>query len=273
MLYRLKDRSFREIFKDAFRLYFDNFVPLFFISLAAQIPSIISDILKNWARYNYGNSQFDGNILFSILNFTAAVIAQGYIIHHISRRFLQHNGHHPDIMRGTSRYTKKLIALALLVTLISSAPLLLIMLTLPQMVLLLFTAFIIMIILYISLLFAPFILVTEKTTISETLKKCWKLIDGKRRQVFGMTILTALIPILLYLGVLFIASLMVNGNARQLQIIIKTGEFIFISRFLTTITAPISVCALILMYYNIRIETEDFTIEKLVKNVTNDWYD
>jgi hypothetical protein len=256
MNYELRTLTFGEMIGRAFNIYMDNLPAFLLIAAIARLPVIAYTL----SGYEYKFAQWlmeigiDQRFLLETLknssstaiNMLCTYIQTGIIINIVSRRYLNKPVDFEGTFRETLSFLLPLSGLSILLTLIIAGGYLLFVI--PGIVL------------NLGLTFSSQILVVEKKGVIESLKRSWKLTNGKKIEILGRFFqmgLCVFVPTFL-IEVLLIAFARTTGIGDLILITIVTHG-------ISAIVSPIMVGFLVLLYYNLRIETEGFAIEHMAE--------
>lgn len=250
MNYELRKYSFGETLGKGFNLYLDNFIPIVLVSILCEIPSAILLSQNNFNNVVRPEAVFSASFLTSYLlnlgiSFIAGVILSAFIIHLVSRKFLQG--------ASTSRDNLSVSFIPFILPVIGLSILL---------VLIIFFGFLLVIfpgiVLTLGLCFATQVLVIEKRTVFESIKRSWDLTKGKKGELFAILVVSYLMAFL-PLGVV-VVILTFSG--------LDTQVLGYLNLLLSALIAPGISCIMVVIYFNLRIEKEGFNIEHLAQQFT-----
>jgi hypothetical protein len=265
MKYELKHLSTGQLIGESFNIYFNNFLPLFLISLIIYIPSFLYNIFLS--GYLVGGTSTPRElindpvsliilILSAIILGAFAVIGTGLIIEIVSRRYLGEHVRFDVYLKNTAKKIIRLVFLSIISIIIVYAG---------------FFLFIIPgIILVLGLSVATEALVVEDLGILQSIKRSWELTKKKKWHVFGVFFLIGLI----ILGISILGNILIEAVINFLSLsMAKDFQLYFIayqagSGAITVIYQPFVFCAVVLLYFNLRIEKEGFDIEHLARHFT-----
>jgi hypothetical protein len=248
MKYELRRLSFGETLGQAFNLYFDNFVPLFMISLVGSLPTILFihttgiGLTGEMARITVLS------VLIPVLLYLSmTTLCTALIIELISKRYLKQHQGMGQYIQNVLPFIFPIIGLTLLEVLIIGLG---------------FVAFIIPgIYLALALIVASQALIVERKRVGESISRSFFLTKGKKLEILGFWL------------ILFLFNYMVREIMKALfemigriDAVVQTKLIlIYVIAHLTDILiTPISSCVFILIYFNLKIEKEGFDLEHLV---------
>jgi hypothetical protein len=247
MKYEIRKLSFGETFGETFNLYFDNFGPLFLISLISSIPTILMsrDFNAN-APYTEAEQQvmmLRG--LFWLLIFIAVnTLSTALMIEFISKKYLKQH-------QTIGRYIKNVLPFIFPIMGLSIVEAIIVGLG--------FLAFVIPGIYFaLALSVSSQVLIVERKGVFQSIRRSFNLTRGYKLEIFGYYLVLFLIS--LGIGLLSGQLLKLLENmqvSRQLQILIE--------HLVQVLLAPIGACLFILIYFNLRIDKEGFALEHLVE--------
>lgn len=268
MDYELRELSFGETIGKAFNLYVDNFLPIFAMSLISIAPSFVFGIMEEKVMTDGVMMEnllsMDQGIISSIITFVTTAIMQGVMIDFISRRYLGHDTYLSDTFKDAPNYIGRLIGLSIVSTIIVVLPALIAIIPFLGWI----VALIAILVLSISLSFAPHVMVIEKTGIIEALDRSWYLAGKNRLKIAGILLVTGIITSVLSAVVMAV----MNINFYDITTLLaqmNSEEFIIASSIIRALSAPFTSCALILMYFNLRIQKDGFDIEHLARRFSD----
>ena len=248
MKYELRRLSFGETLGQAFNLYFDNFVPLFMISLVCSIPTIL--FMHSTGIGTGGNTTINpylSGLILILLSLTMTTICTALTIELISKRYLKQ---HQDIARYIENvlpFILPIIGLSILEGIIIGLGLL---------------AFLIPgIYLALAVSVAVQVLIVEHQGVMESMRRSFFLTRGKKLEILGYWLIIILIGF-----VVNELREMTAGMINQLDAALQTKLILFygIYYLVNILITPIGSCIFILIYFNLKIEKEGFDLEHLV---------
>ena len=247
MKYELKEMNQGEIFSEAFNLYFDNFLALFCISIISALPGFLyTQSVINNTLSGFGTDTLARQILPMIFVTFANTIATALSIELLSKKYLRKPQSPGDYINNILPFIFPIILLSILQTLVVGIGFILF--------------FIPGIIAAVALSMSSQALIIERTGAIDAMKRSWELSKGDRMQIFGFMFLMGIATIaadaLLKFIILPIFS---TGNLRDTLLL-----YSFASHLLSALITPITVCILILIYFNLRIKKEGFGLEHMV---------
>jgi len=253
MNYELRRYSFGETIGKGFNLYFNNFIPIVLLSLLCQVPSVLIQRLITGSGtfyYKVGAASFYNQFRTEGLNYIAIIILSiitshilsAFVIHLVSKNFLED--------ASTSRNNAITSILPLIIPLIG--------LSLLIGIIVLFCCIGLIIpgiIVGLGLSVAPGVLVIEKRSIMESLKRSWSLTKERKGHIFGILFVSGLITGVITLPFSFILKLLS----------LDTQVVTYLNYAISALVSPIQSCIFVVVYFNLRIEKEGFNVEHLVQ--------
>lgn len=252
MVYELREYSFGETIGKGFNLYFNNFIQIFIISLLCQIPLFL--FMNYTGIFNPEEITFTLNMARSLTVYFANIITKlilsAWITYFVSRRFLE------DSSIVTNPKSSGLILLLFKSIILSIA---VGFLTLLGCVALIVPG----IIIAIGYSIATNVLVVERKSIWQSMKRSWSLTRGDRGQIFGLSFVTGII-----------VGFFVFVIAMLIQFLVRDIQWVgYLNTMLSALTEPITSCITVIIYFNMRIKKEGFNIEHLTEqfSLANDY--
>lgn len=250
MNYELRQYSFGETIGKGFNLYFNNFIPIVLVSLLCQVPNVLFNRATNFIKDTSNFSFIDANYFVQMIGiFLASILVQcflsAYIIHWVSKKFLENNPAGPDYhITSIFPYILPVIGLSFVI---------------GFAIVFGFLAFIIPgIIIALGFSVATEVLIIEKRRIRESMTRSWILTKGRKGTVFLIVMLTMLIIV----GMNQVTLLLLRLSHLNTELIS------YLEIAISAITNPIQSCIMIVVYFNLRIEKEGFNIEHLTDQFT-----
>jgi hypothetical protein len=248
MKYELRKLSFGETLGTAFNLYFDNFVPLFVISLVCNFPSLL--FLHTSGIGGMGNPPMNkalAGLILVIINLGTSTLCTALIIELISKKYLKQH-------QGLGQYFQNVLPFIFPILGLTIMELIIIGLG--------FLAFIIPgIFLALALSVAAQALIVEGQTVMGSISRSFFLTKEKKLEIFGFGLIFFLI--FYVIGIIlqqFKTMIVQMGFSFQTRYVLIYG----IDHLVNILIMPISSCIFILVYFNLRIEKEGFDLEHLV---------
>jgi hypothetical protein len=247
MKYELKEMNQGEIFSEAFNLYFDNFLALFGISIISALPGFI---LTQLTISNTMAGPTTSTVLTSLISIVFLVLtntaATALIIELLSKKYLRKPQTMEDYFKSILPFIFPIIWLSILQALAIGAG---------------FMALIIPgIIIYTGLSLSSQILIIERSNAVEAMKRSWELSRGNRLQIFGFLFVMYMVGVV---ADYILNSIFFSG----ISLANMQGSFMtysIASTVLSSLITPLTVCILILIYFNLRIKKEGFGLEHMV---------
>jgi flagellar biosynthesis protein FlhB len=248
MKYEIRRLSFAETFGEAFKLYFDNFSPLFLIALISSIPAILvpQQIDVNAANGKLPDTQqavvmLDVFLWFVIL-IAIHILSTALMIQYIYRKYLKQHQTVNQYIRSLLPFILPIMVLSIVAAVIVGAGLL---------------AFLFPAIYFtLALSMSSQALIVEGKRVFESIQRSFDLTKGYKLEIFSYLLVLSLIN----LAVIFI-------NSQFLQILdnmeVAAAAQKLIAHLVIVLMAPLNACLFILIYFNLRIEKEGFTLEHL----------
>jgi len=255
MKYELKLLKPVELIGNAFKIFINNLVPLLLISLLTSIPIMIYQYRLSYIDLNYILNPTESNLiayssyLFGLFNISIIItaISTGLIIPIISKRYLGKKIKYREYIDNILPRIAPLILLSVLSALISMAGF--------------FLLFVPGVIISLGLSLSNEVFIIEKKGIMDSLKRSWNLTNRKKIYIFGIMALFGIITVIIMLGASKIIENIftdASGNLKSIFSIIGLIESV-----LSAIISPFITCGMILVYFNLRIQKEGFTIDDL----------
>jgi hypothetical protein len=248
MNYELKQYSFGETIGKTFNLYFNNFIALVFVSLLCQIPVALMAQFSGFVDMARGVTPviepgfFIKVGLYIIVAIMATPLITAWVIRLAARKFLEDS---PLLERSRTDSVWSLIlpiiGLSFLIGLFTMLWSLL--LIVPG------------IIAALSYSVATAVLVLEKQTIRQAIKRSKSLTKGRKGRILGLVIVVGIITVCI---------------TKPLGLLIQfmglpTLVVYYLNIVISALTTPIQSCLLVVIYFNLRIEKEGFNIEHLAQ--------
>ncbi|HEO65003.1 MAG TPA: hypothetical protein ENI73_03935 [Spirochaetes bacterium] len=283
MKYELRNYSFGETLGKGFNLYFDNLLFLMIVSLVLYAPSIF--FLKEWMVLlaQFQDPEFvsqniirdSSNIMtylkplllnlgyYTLIAGVSYVVVMALIVNVVSKKYLGGQLSLKNHFTGISRKLLPLLGLIVLFYILGFASM-----GIPVGLLVLVGVDIyIAILISTLLLFVPLIifmlgyslsfnvLIIEDTSIINSMKRSWTLTKGKKWYILGILVLLGLI-------VGFVTQIIVVIIG---AITVDIEITVMVSIIVSVLTNPISICMLVVVYFNFRVEKEGFNAEHLAE--------
>ncbi len=247
MKYELKEMTQGDIFSEAFNLYFDNFLALFFIAVISTIPGFLYSHSAMSSRMS-GASQgiLAGTLLPLVLTVLASTFSTAMMIELISKKYLHKPQTMGDYFQNILPFILPIIGLSILESFAVGIGF--ILLIVPGLIVL------------TGLSLSGQVLIIERTSVSNAMKRSWELSEGNRMQIFGFLFIMWLAAWVGQYILITLFSGTFNFNNFQSNYLV----FNIFSNLLNALIAPITICILILIYFNLRIKKEGFGLEHMV---------
>lgn len=260
MKYELKALTFAEILGHSLVIYFDNFIPIFLISVISFLPAIIFLIVVG--PLSFLNSKLLETIA-ALLNYICAnILCSALTIELISKKYLKQP---QTVKQYISNILPRLFQVFLL------AILLVLMVGGPSYLLqdagsnrgALSIIFIPLLYLFISSLLSAQVLIVEQKGVIESIRRSFSLTKGYKWRILGFLLL---IGALNTFAIKWFMPEIVVPFIRDLSLFPHTKVFLLFSFFylVQIIITPIAACIIILIYFNQRINKEGYDLEHLV---------
>lgn len=200
MKYELRKLSFGETLGEAFNLYFDNFIPLFFITLVSSIPAIV-------LVHSIGLGGPTGSMEAKLLNLVILLvlyvgvntIATALIIELISKKYLKQHQSTGQYLKNVLPFIFPIIGLSILMVIIIGVGLLL---------------FIIPGIYFaLGLIPASLILIVERKKVMDSISRSFFLTKGKKLEIFGFLLVLGIINYIAQKGLELIVPMIARMDA------------------------------------------------------------
>lgn len=252
MKYELRRLSFGETLGQVFNLYFDNFVPLFLISLVSTLPFIVVTFIRIESGVYYsGSNRLIEALTFLIIFVVLNTLCTALTIELISKRYLKQHQSIGTYVRNVLPFILPIIGLSILEMLVIGLG---------------FLAFLIPgIYLFLGLSVAVQILIVERKRVMESIRRSFVLTRGRKFEIFGYVLIVLVVLKRILIDELLVPKvfypLIRNMEAAfNTKLILANGVFYLVQ----VLFNPISACLFILIYFNLRIEKEGFDLEHLV---------
>jgi hypothetical protein len=249
MKYEIRKLSFGETLNQAFKLYYDNFGPLFLLALISSIPAVLFPLptvpLETAGPAEQQAFIYD-TFLLGIVFIVVNTIATALMIEYISKRYL-------NIEQSMSQYLKNVIPFFVPVIGLSVIEGLLVGIG--------FLAFFIPGVYFLlALRLSSQVLIIERKKVFESIKRSFALTQGYILEILGYLLALFMITV----GVLVIGDLF-TGLFVEMQL--PTQGIRLFNHVLQVLITPVGACLFILVYFNIRIEREGFHLGLLAGQV------
>ncbi len=235
MKYELRNYSFGETIGKGFNLYFDNFLYVIGISLILYLPAYyLGFFAKPPETDDFNMKQFYVLLYFIITGY----FLSAFITNIVSKKYLGKTLSMSDYFLASFPLLTSIFLLALLETVLTILGF--ILLVVPGLIL------------AVGYSVSMNILVVERLSAVESLKRSWRLTQGKRWRIFGLIILYGVTNFLLTYSIVT----MLAGDYYPYVYDI-TGYI------LSALLGPIGPCIFVVVYFNLRVEKEGFNVEHL----------
>jgi hypothetical protein len=247
MKYEIRKLSFGETFGEAFNLYFDNFGPLFLISLISSIPTILmSQEFNANAAYTEVEQQVImlRGLLWFLIFIAVNTLSTALMIEFISKKYLKQHQTIGRYIKNVLPFIFPIMGLSIVEAIIVGIGLL---------------AFIVPGVYFaLALSVSSQVLIVERKRVFQAIQRSFDLTRGYKLEIFG------------YLLVLFLISFGIGLLSGQLLNLLENMQVsrqfqILIEHLIQVLIAPIGACLFILIYFNLRIDKEGFALEHLVE--------
>lgn len=247
MKYEIRRLSFGETFGGTFNLYFDNFGPLFLISLISSIPTFfMSQDFNANVPYTEAEQQVMmlRGLLWLLIFITVHTLSTALMIEFISKKYLKQQQTIGRYIKNILPFIFPIIGLFIIQTIIVGIG---------------FLVFVIPGVYFaLALSVSSQVLIVERKRVFQAIQRSFDLTRGYKLEIFGYF----LVLILISFGIGFFSDqllkLLENMQvSRQFQILIE--------HLIQVLFAPIGACLFILIYFNLRIDKEGFALEHLVE--------
>jgi hypothetical protein len=252
MKYELRRLSFGETLGQAFNLYFDNFVPLFLISLVSTLPLIVFTFIRIESGMYYSESnRFIAVLTFLIIFIVVNTLCTALTIELISKRYLKQHQCIGTYVRNVLPFILPIVGLSILEVIIIGLG---------------FVAFLLPgVYLFLGLSVAVQVLIVERKRVMESISRSFVLTRGRKLEIFGYFLIVIIVLKQILIDILLVPKVFypLIGNmdtAFSTKLILANGVYYLVQ----VLFNPISACLFILIYFNLRIEKEGFDLEHLV---------
>ncbi|MGD8401199.1 MAG: hypothetical protein PVH64_09755 [Bacillota bacterium] len=247
MNYELRQYSFGETIGKAFNLYFNNFMILVLISLLCQMPVVFMFQFAGLLNLSQGLQPdwpafLIKMALFGLTGLVVWAFLTAIVINLVAKKFLEASS--GSIAHQTASGLSLILPVAGLSILVGLFTWLWTMLfVIPG------------IIAWLSYSVASAVLVIERQTIRQSIRRSKFLTKGKRWGIFGLLIVMGIIISLIN------QSLVLLLHFCNLS----PGVLVYLDHAVSALTGPIQACLMVVIYFNLRIEKEGFNIEHLAR--------
>jgi hypothetical protein len=242
MDYRVRKLSFGQTWVEAFNLYMDNFLPLLLISFVANLPFLAlkyprsvpeSEVLQAANLFTV--------VLWTMITMTIYSVASAFILIFIYKKYLNQP-------QSANQYIESVVSLIIPIVGLSVATAVIVGIGFLAM-------FIPGLYFALGLSLAGGILIIEGKNVSECIARSFWLTRGRKGEIFFYSIL---------FGIL---SFVVQWVFGQLFASVDFGILALpaeqVTAFFTQVLlAPLSTAIFVLIYFNIRIDKEGFSLDK-----------
>ncbi|NIM14074.1 MAG: hypothetical protein GTO45_18685 [Candidatus Aminicenantes bacterium] len=259
MKYELRHLSFCETLYQSFQLYFHNFIPLFMISFISNIPSIIISITMGERLLIIKGEYWD--IRFLVITIGISILCTALSIELISKRYLNHQQSIKQYIQNLLPFFLPIIGLYILSALIIAGPgYLLYSITNSKTALALYLIPAIYLLLTLSM--SPQVLIVERQKVTNSIIRSISLTQKRKSTILGFIMVIGMINFYVIKISNVIHSIIISQiNPTYYSYLIS----MYTLRHLVDILInPFITCALILIYFNLKIEKEGFALEYLV---------
>jgi hypothetical protein len=246
--YEMKRRSFADTLSETFKLYRDNFRPLFLISLIISVPIVLAPVSNFLIPASGTGSRIDIDHAFSkliafIVNVIVNTIGGAMMIEYIARRYKKQDQSLTHYIQDVTPIIFPILGLSLIQVLLSLIALLVVIM--PYLILIIFP------VIYASLALsmAPQALIIERKGMIESINRSVFLTQDNKLRIFGYMIVY---------GLFFLVA--VNMGVGISQILeragVEQGLLRLVEHMVYVLVYPINACLLILVYFNLKIDKE-----------------
>ncbi|MGE5341199.1 MAG: hypothetical protein ACM3SY_06920 [Candidatus Omnitrophota bacterium] len=244
MQYEVKQRTFTETVRESFRIYADNFKPLFLISLINSIPAALVPPMDTVGASPEEQGLYLAKIVpwlivFMFINTISSAIMTEYI----SKRYVNREQHPMSYIQDIQSLLIPIMGLALVQTVMVT------IVIIPMFFPILFILFIPMIYLMLAFSLAVPAVIVERRGLLDAMKRSLFLTHRKKLEIF------------LYLTVYFLILLSVSMAGKIINAILEVigvgrGVLRLIDHLVQVFAFPVNACLFLLIYFNIRIQKE-----------------
>jgi len=245
MKYEIRRLSFIENFREAFKLYLDNFGPLFLISLICSIPAVLIpgkiDSNASLTQTEQAALMVDA-FLWIIIMMAVHTLSTALMIQLIYRKYVKQPQTMGQYIKNLLPFILPIIGLSIVEAVIIGVGFL--ALVIPG------------IYFALALSMSSQVLIVERKRVFESIQRSFELTRGFKLEIFG------------YMLILFLFSLIVVLLTGQFLNVLETVQVgkaaqALIEHLVQVLIAPIGACVFILIYFNLRIDKEGFTLKHL----------
>ncbi len=242
MIYEIKKLSFSRTWGETFKLYADNFIPLFSISLVSSLPMLFFSAPRiEVSRTGDPQVELLELMMWMILLVTLNSLSLLFMLEYISKKFQGIHQNAGEYLTNLRPMLGSIVKLAIFTTMIVFLGML---------------AFIIPgIYAALTLSMAGGVMIVERKPVQLALIRSIWLTHNKKMEIFSYFLLLGIISIIVERGLSFLFTTMEPSS-------VTTKLQQLIGMCTQSLLAPISACLFILVYFNIRIEKENLKPEQ-----------
>ncbi|MCH7713070.1 MAG: zinc ribbon domain-containing protein [Chloroflexi bacterium] len=231
-------RGLGDFMSETIRLY--RLHPRVFLSIAVvpQLPGLAGMALPSLAA----------EVVFTIVGLALAAIAQGAVVYAVAAMY---SGAAPSVAVSFRRafhlgLTLVICQVLLLVLLFSSALLIIILIGIPMVLYFL-----------VLLAFYPQAIIVEKMGVAASFRRSAALVKGDWWRLFGIGFCYVIV-----FAVPLVLALMISGGANPML-------GVMVSALIATVAMPWMFIGATLVYFDLRLRKEDFTLETLAREISD----
>jgi len=242
VIYEIKKLSFSRTWGETFKLYADNFIPLFSISLVSSLPMLFFSAPRiEVSRTGDPQVELLELMMWMILLVTLNSLSLLFMLEYISKKFQGIHQNAGEYLTNLRPMLGSIVKLAIFTTMIVFLGML---------------AFIIPgIYAALTLSMAGGVMIVERKPVQLALIRSIWLTHNKKMEIFSYFLLLGIISIIVERGLSFLFTTMEPSS-------VTTKLQQLIGMCTQSLLAPISACLFILVYFNIRIEKENLKPEQ-----------
>ena len=233
MIFELRKYSFGETLGKGINLYFNNIIPLVLLSMVCSVASIV--VARSGAAIP---------MLGLVVNLFTTALLSGYMIVLVSNKYLGKRELEGSTLSRVMPFIPNIILASLLAGIIVGLGS--ILLVIPGLIA------------FCGLAFVPHAVVLEKKGITDSLKRSWELTNGHKVTIFGLHFVVTLISFLFAFPVSYLSESTGGGLG------------VLIEPLLNATITPVMAAVLVVQYFNMRVENENFGVEHLADQFTVD---
>ncbi|MCP5052688.1 MAG: hypothetical protein GY940_36310 [bacterium] len=243
MKYEIKKLSFGDTWSEAIKVYRDNFFPLVIISFFGNLPYFFLTMPQPPLEGEPAQAvDFMVMMVWLVFMFAISVLSTALILEFVSKRFLGKKQTANEYLGSIGVIFPRIIGLAVVSAVMLGVG---------------FVMFIIPgIFLGLALSVAVPVLMIERREVLAVVSRSLWLTIGKKGEIFGYSVIVAMISFVID-GLL--SNILSAMDASQIAAVFRQAVMVLTQVLL----APLSACLFLQVYFNIRVEKEGFSLEKM----------